>query len=78
MPDLNVAENLDAIMKDRTKEALEAFPVSDRSKPAVLKQTLTAVLEEMSKDTELFEKLLKSYPRRMAAVKAANGAHTEY
>ena len=77
-PDLNVAENLGAIMKDKTEEALEAFPVSDRSKTAVLKQTLNAVLEEMSKDTELFEKLLKSYPRRMAAVKAANGAHTEY
>ena len=77
-PDLNVAENLGAIMKDKTEEALEAFPVSDRSNPAVLKQTLNAVLEEMSKDTELFEKLLKSYPRRMAAVKAANGAHTEY
>ena len=77
-PDLNVAENLGAIMKDRTEEALEAFPISDRSKPAVLKQTLNTVLKEMSKDTELFEKLLKSYPRRMAAVKAANGGHTEY
>ena len=65
-------------MKDRTEEALEAFPISDRSNPAVLKQTLNTVLKEMSKDTELFEKLLKSYARRMAAVKAANGGYTEY
>ena len=49
-----------------------------RSKPAILGQTLHSVLDEMSDDTELFEKLLKSYPRRMAAVKAEKGGHTEY
>ena len=65
-------------MKDRAEEALEAFPVGDRSKPDILRQTLTSILEEMSQDTELFEKLLKSYPRRLAAVKANHGAHTEY
>ena len=37
-----------------------------------------SVLDEMSDDTELFEKLFKSYPRRMAAVKAEKGGHTEY
>lgn len=77
-PDLNVAENLGAIMKNRTEEALEAFPVGERSKPAILRQTLTSVLDEMSEDTELFEKLLKSYPSRLAAVKAAGGWHTKY
>ena len=76
--DLNIAENLGAIMKDRTEEALEAFAVTEKSKPPILMQTLNTVLEEMSKDTELFEKLLKSYPRRLAAVKAANGGHTAY
>ena len=77
-PDLNVAENLGAIMKDRIEEALEAYAVTERSKPAILMQTLNTALEEMSKDAELFEKLLKSYPRRLAAVKAANRGHTEY
>ena len=67
-----------AIMKERTEEALEAYSVADRSKPAILGQTLHSVLDEMSDDTELFEKLLKSYPRRMAAVKAEKGGHTEY
>ena len=77
-PDLNVAENLGAIMKNRTEEALEAYPEGERSNPAILRQTLTSVLDEMSEDTELFENLLKSYPRRLAAVKAAGGLHTDY
>ena len=77
-PDLNVAENIGAIMKDRTEEALEAFEVNERSKPAILRQTLNTVLNDMSDDTELFVTLLKSYPRRLAAVKAAKGYHTIY
>ena len=78
-PDLNVTENIGAIMKDRVEEGLEAFEVAERSKPAaILRQTLTTVLEELSDDTELFEKLLKSYPRRLQAVKAAKGWHTDY
>ena len=36
------------------------------------------LLDEMSEDIELFEKLLKSYPRRLAAVKAAEGYQTEF
>jgi len=35
-------------------------------------------LRLMEEDTELFENLLKSYPRRIAAVKKAGGWHTEY
>ena len=77
-PDLNVAENINAIMKNWTEQALEAFKVNERSKPAILRQTLNTVLNDMSDDTELFETLLKSYPRRLAAVKAAKGYHTIY
>ena len=76
-PDLNVAENIGTIMKDRTEEALEAFKVNERSKPAILRQTLNTILNDMSDDTELFETLLKLYPHRLAAVKAAKGYHTK-
>ena len=59
-----------AIVKERAEEALEAYSVADRSKPAILGQTLHSVLDEMSDDTELFEKLLKSYPRCIGSCKS--------
>ena len=40
---------------------------------AILLQTLEAVLKEHSDNTELFEKLLKSYLSRLQSVKDANG-----
>ena len=77
-PDLNVAENIGAIMKDRVEAGLLDFEEQERCKPDILRQTLEAVLQEISDDTELFGKLLKSYPRRLKAVKDAKGYHTQY
>ena len=58
-PDLNVAENLGAMMTDSIQEVLEVFQVQEKCKPVILRQTLITVLDEMSDDTKLFEKLLK-------------------
>ena len=73
-PDLNEAENIGAIMKNRVEKGFLAFEKQERCKPAILHQTL----DELSDDTELFEKLLKSYPRRLQAVKDAGGYHAHY
>ena len=77
-PDLNVAENMGAILKDRTEEALSQRPSADRLKESVLFEVLNDVLSDLEYDTELFEALLKSYPAHIKAVKEAFGGHTEY
>ena len=77
-PDLNVAENIGVIMKNRVEEGLLSFEEQERCKSAILRQTLDTVLDELSDDTELFEKLLKYYPRRLQAVKDARGYHGHY
>ena len=76
-PDLNAAEYIGAIMKNRVEEGLLAFEEQERCKPAILRQTLDTVLDELLDDTELIEKLLKSY-RRLQVVKDAGGYHTHY
>ena len=55
---------------------LDVFGVKDRCKPAILQQILTTVPRMKCQMPELLEKLLKSYPRRLEAVKAAKGYHT--
>ena len=73
-----LAKNMVAIMTGRTDESFRSFCQVEKLKPAILKQTLDSVLDEMSWDTELFEKLLNSYPGRMIAQKAANASNTDY
>ena len=77
-PDLNVAENLGAILKDRVDASLFAEPEADRLKQSVLLRIIETELTKMSGDTELFERLLRSYPKRIKAVVSAGGGHTEY
>ena len=47
----------------------------EKLKPAIFKQTLYTILDEMSWDTE---KLPNSYPGRMIALKATKGSNTDY
>ena len=77
-PDLNVAENVGAILKDRTEEELLKHPSSDRIKPKILSSTLNKVLRSLENDTDLFERLLRSYPTRLAEVRKMNGFATKY
>ena len=45
---------------------------------SVLSKTIKNELKTMSKNTDLFEHLLRSYPSRLAAVRAAKGKATDY
>ena len=74
-PDLNAAEHLGAILKERVETKLIDHPATNRDD---LKTAITCTLREMKNDVSLFEGLLRSYPRRLAAVREAEGGHTEF
>ena len=71
-PDLNPTENLGAIVKNRAEEILMNIE-GDRNSRGVLIQALETALRSVENDTELFEKLLKSFRHRLDLVKAADG-----
>ena len=77
-PDLNVTENLGTILKDKVEASLSDYSAADRLNKDFLLQTIENELEEMSKDTELFETLLRSYPSRLVEVRKNNGYATKY
>ena len=77
-PDLNAAENVGAILKARTDQELLKYPLGERFTLATLSRALNDVLEEMEDETELFERLLRSYPSRLAEVKKQDGLATKY
>ena len=54
------------------------YPLAERFKLATLSRVLNDVLEEMEDETELFERLLRSYPSRLAEVKKQDGLATKY
>ena len=64
------------------KDAVESLMIQERGwnrySRDQLMGHLTAALGDMEYDTDLFEKLLRSYPDRMRAVQAADGKHTNY
>ena len=70
-PDLNACENLGAILKDR----VESRQVSHNE---TLETALQRSLGDLEFDTELFCRLLQSYPARLDAVRKAGGRHTKY
>ena len=74
-PDLNVMENLGALLKDRVEASLSDFIATDKD---FLLQIFEYELDEMSKDTDLFARLLPSYPSRLVEVKRNNGYTTKY
>ena len=78
-PDLNVCENLGAILKNNVDEVLSTkYSDSERLSHSVLLKSIKNELKTMSKNTDLFERLLRSYPSRLAAVRAAKGKATDY
>ena len=55
------------------------LPIQQKLDTALHDFVAFAVLHEMENDRELFEKLLRSFPDRLAAVKAAKGdGHTDF
>ena len=77
-PDLNACENLGAILKDRVEESIAKDNANSRGSKRRLLRIIETELSAMAEDTDLFEALLKSYPKRLEAVKKAGGWHTKY
>ena len=77
-PDLNAVENVGAILKDRTEELLLKYQPEGRCSASTLAETLHEVLTDMEDDTELFKRLLRSYPCRLAEVRKQHGRATKY
>lgn len=77
-PDLNVAENIGAIIKDEVETLMLQESGQGRYSMEVLRQNLDFVLRNLENNTKLFENLLCSYPARFKAVLTANGGHTGY
>ena len=65
-------------MKNMVEKALLTNKEQERNVSGTLLQVLKAVLNELSDDTALFKKLLRSHPRRLQAVRDVKGYHTHY
>ena len=77
-PDLNAAENIGAIVKDKVEALMLQEKGPGRYSTEILRQNLKTVLESLENDTDLFESLLCSYSLRFKEVLKANGGHTGY
>lgn len=77
-PDLNAAETVGAIVKQRVEEKMLLETGPERYARQTLHKNLTETLNEMREETDLFVKLLHSYPLRLQAIRLANGGHTKF
>jgi hypothetical protein len=77
-PDMNPAENIGAIVKDKVEELMAAEDRQDRDNYDILKTNLEIVLQDLEDDTDLFVDLLCSMRKRFDALKAARGGHTNF
>lgn len=77
-PDMNPAENIGAIIKDRVEELMATEDRQNRYSYDVLKTNLENVLENLEGDTDLFIDLLCSMRKRFDALRAARGGHTSF
>ena len=77
-PDLNPCEDVGAIVKDRVEGKMVHERGQGRYSRETLVRNIREVLIEMEFSTDLFEKLLLAYPRRIEAVREANGGHTKH
>lgn len=77
-PDLNPTENLGAIVKERVERLMHLENGQGRYSRETLEKNLNIVLNELEFDTELFEDLLCSMPKRFEQVRNANGGETDY
>lgn len=77
-PDINACEHVGAIIKDRVESAMHNQRGPNRYRIQTLHNVLNDILLNLEFDVDLFDALLRSYPRRLAAVQAARGGHTDY
>jgi len=77
-PDLNLAEYLGAIIKDRVEDRMLIEEGRGRYSHQTLLSNLQTVLHDLEHDSELFAELLLSFQHSLDAVVAAAGGHTDY
>ena len=77
-PDMNPAENIGAIIKDKVEELMASEDRQNRYSCDVLKTNIESALREVEDDTDLFIDLLCSMRKRFDALKAARGGHTKF
>ena len=58
-----------AILKDRIEQELLKYQPGEQCKASTWAEALSNVLKEMEDDRELFTRLFRSYPSRLAGVK---------
>ena len=74
-PDLNPCEDIGAIIKERVESQLLQEAQRNRE---TLTTVLIDVLQNLQFETDMFAKLLLSYPGRLDALRANNGGHTGF
>ena len=75
-PDLNLTENLGAIVKQRVEESFLHFGRSSALQE--MKEAFSVVIDELSRDTKLLQSLLRLMRRRLDAVQTSGGGYTKY
>jgi hypothetical protein len=77
-PDMNLAENIGAIIKDRFEEQMASEDHRNRYSYDILKTNIETTLMNLENGTDLFIDLLCSMRKRFDALKAAKGGHTNF
>ncbi|CAF1517894.1 unnamed protein product [Didymodactylos carnosus] len=77
-PDMNPAENIGAINKDKVEELMTSEDRRDRYNYDVLKTNLENTLKDLEDDTDLFIDLLCSMRKIFDALDAAREDHTRF
>ena len=77
-PDMNPAENVGAIIKDKVEELMTNEDRSDRYNYDAFKTNLENTLQDLEDDTDLFSDLLCSMRKTFDALKATDGGHTKF
>ena len=77
-PDLNPAENLGSIIMDRVEDFLHQMPAELRNNRNILLNAINEVVNGLRDDSELFTRLLLTFPERINDVIEAQGGPTKW
>ena len=77
-PNMNPAENIGAIIKDKVEELMASEDRQNRYNYDILKTNVENTLKDLENDTDLFIDLLCSMKKRFDALKAAGGGHKNF
>ncbi|CAF3018773.1 unnamed protein product, partial [Rotaria sp. Silwood2] len=77
-PDMNPAENIGAIIKDKVEELMASEDRQNRYNYDILETNVENTLKDLENDTDLFIDLLCSMKKRFDALKAAEGGYTKF